>query len=113
MFSSSNVATVIARDCEVKGNINTKGTIRIDGKVEGNVTTDAGVIIGENAVIKGDVECKFAVIAGKVTGDVIAAAKLELMHTGKLYGDIKTPKIVMAEGVIFEGSCEMESAAQK
>lgn len=113
MFSSSNVATIVAKDCEVKGHISAKGTIRIDGRVEGNVTTDAGVIVGEYAVIKGDVESKFAVIAGKVTGDVTAAVKLELLQTGKLYGDIKTPKISMAEGVVFEGNCEMGAAAQK
>jgi cytoskeletal protein CcmA (bactofilin family) len=105
---TGSIATLLGKDTEIKGHVSGKGTIRVDGRVEGNVVSTDGVIIGEFAVIKGNVEGKHVVIGGKVTGDVRASVKLELLHTGRLYGDIKTPKIAMAEGVVFEGVVDMQ-----
>lgn len=115
MFSKSvsGVETLLGRDCEIRGNISSKGTVRIDGKIEGNVTTAEGVVVGEAAIVKGNIQGKHVVIGGKVTGDVTAFTKLEILHTGKLYGDIRAPKLMIAEGVIFEGSCEMEKVLQE
>jgi cytoskeletal protein CcmA (bactofilin family) len=112
MFSSG-IETIIGKSCEVKGGITAKGGIRIDGKVEGNVISEDGVIVGENALVRGDIHGTHIVLAGKVTGDVTAKIKLEILHTGKLYGDIISPKLAMAEGVIFEGTCEMEHNIQE
>ncbi len=103
-----SIETLIGKNCEIRGNIFSKGTIRIDGHIEGNVSCGGGVIIGDSAVIKGDIEAESVVISGHITGDVIARNKLEILPSGRLYGDIKTPKLMIAEGVIFEGNCEME-----
>ncbi|MEI7542458.1 MAG: polymer-forming cytoskeletal protein [bacterium] len=105
---SKGIETIIGKSCEVKGGLNAKGGIRVDGHVKGNVISEDTVIIGQHAVVKGDLSGTHVVIAGIVTGNVIAKTKLEILHTGKLYGEIKSPKIVMDEGVVFEGSCEME-----
>jgi len=104
---TGNIGSIISRDCEVKGHVTAKSSIRVDGKVEGNVISGDGVFIGEHAVVKGDVSGKHVVIGGKVTGDVTASAKLEILNTGKLHGDISSPKLMMAEGVSFEGSVVM------
>ncbi|MFP4467159.1 MAG: polymer-forming cytoskeletal protein [Candidatus Goldiibacteriota bacterium] len=113
MFGKAGGITLIAPGCEVKGHLISKGGIRIDGKVEGNITCTGTVTIGEQALVKGDVEAKNILIGGKVTGDVIAKQKLEILNTGKMHGDIRTPKLIVAEGVIFEGTCEMEKAIQE
>ena len=110
---STGIETVIGKSCEVKGGLSAKGGIRVDGKVEGSVISEDSVIIGEHAVVKGDIVGTHVVIAGKVSGDVTAKTKLEILHTGKLYGDIKSPKLAMAEGVVFEGACEMEKEVQE
>ena len=110
---SSGLETVIGKNCEVKGGLTAKGGIRVDGKVEGSVISEDTVIVGEHAVVKGDIVGTHVVIAGKVNGDVTAKTKLEILHTGKLYGDIKSPKLAMAEGVVFEGTCEMEKNFQE
>lgn len=110
---SAGLETIIGKSCEVKGGIIARGGVRVDGKVEGGVITEDSVIIGENAVVKGDIHGTNVVIAGRVNGDVVATIKLEILHTGKLYGDITTPKIAMAEGVVFEGTCEMEKNFQE
>lgn len=113
MFSKGNsLDTLIGKSCEIKGDIISKGTIRIDGKVEGIIKTTETIIIGENASIKGDIEGKHIIIGGKVVGDVFATNKLELLATGELHGDIRTPRLFIAEGVIFEGTCEMEKILQ-
>lgn len=111
--SNAAVETLIGRSCEIKGDITAKNTIRVDGRVEGHLKSSETVIIAENASVKGDIEAKFVVIGGKVTGDVIATARLEILNTGELYGDIRTPKLMIAEGVVFEGTCEMEKAVQE
>jgi cytoskeletal protein CcmA (bactofilin family) len=111
--SNAAVETLIGKSCEIKGDITSKNTIRVDGKVEGHIKSSETVVVAENASVKGDIEAKYIVIGGRVTGDVIAAAKLEILNTGELYGDIRTPKLVIAEGVVFEGTCEMEKAVQE
>jgi len=110
---AGSVETLVGRNCDLKGNVHSKGTIRVDGKVEGNVTSEDGVIVGEHAIVKGDIEGRHIIIGGKVTGDVFASSKLEILHTGSLYGDIRTPILVINEGVVFEGTCEMERAMQE
>jgi len=105
--------TLIGKDCETKGDVYSKGNIRIDGKIEGNVESEENVVMGENASIKGNVYGKHVTIGGKIIGDVCAKIKLEILNTGKIYGDIKTPKLIVAEGVIFEGNCEMEKIIEE
>jgi len=113
MFSKGDsLDTLIGKACEVKGDIISKETIRVDGKVEGQIKAAETVIIGENAFVKGDIEAKHIIIGGKVTGDVLATNKLEILATGELHGDIRTPRLFIAEGVIFEGTCEMEKILQ-
>lgn len=107
------IETLIGKSCEVKGDITGKGTIRIDGKVEGHVTSGETVIVGETASVKGDIEAKQVIIGGRVTGDIAASVKLEILASAELYGDIRTPKLMIAEGVIFDGTCEMEKAMQE
>jgi cytoskeletal protein CcmA (bactofilin family) len=105
---SSGFETIIGKSCEIKGGLTSMGGIRVDGKVEGNVISEDSVTVGENAVIKGNIQGTSVIIGGKVSGDVAAKIKLEITPTGKIYGDIKTPKIAMAEGVVFQGTCDME-----
>ncbi|MBN1595696.1 polymer-forming cytoskeletal protein [candidate division FCPU426 bacterium] len=101
------VDTILGAGSDFKGQINAKGSIRIDGRIEGNVSSEEGVIIGEKGVIKGNITAKAVVVSGKVTGNVHAAKRLEIMPTGQLQGDIHTPRLAIAEGVIFKGNCDM------
>lgn len=102
-----SVDTILGAGSDFKGQINAKGTIRIDGKVEGNVSCEEGIIIGEKGTVKGNVSAKTVLISGKVTGNVNAAKRLEIMPAGQLQGDIRTPRLAIAEGVIFKGNCDM------
>lgn len=99
--------TLLAKGVEFKGFINFDGTIRIDGRVEGEIHTTGQLIVGENAVIKGIVSAGSVVNSGKVNATVTAREKIQLSRTGILIGDIRTPSIAIEDGAHFHGMCDM------
>jgi len=103
------VDSVIGPGLNVKGEIHSRGTLRVDGNVEGKISADASVVIGEKGVVKADIAAGHVIIGGTVHGKVTGREKVEILSTGRLYGDVSTKaaKFVVSEGVIFEGSCTM------
>ncbi len=92
----------IGFNSELKGDITVPGTLRIDGKLLGNATA-GWIIIGEQALIKGDLFATGIVVGGRVEGNLKAEDVVELKPSGHLYGDIHSKKLVIAEGGIFMG----------
>ncbi len=82
-------------------------SLRINGKYQGKVEAKGLLVIGPNAKIKGDVTCDEVIVGGEIRGNIYARKRLELLDSAKLYGDIKTAKLKIADGVVFEGKCEM------
>jgi cytoskeletal protein CcmA (bactofilin family) len=105
--NAKGVDTILGAGSEIKGQINAKGTVRIDGKIEGNVSSEESLIIGEKGVVKGNLTAKTVLISGKVSGNVFASKRIEIMPTGQLQGDIHSPRVAIADGVIFKGNCDM------
>ncbi len=101
------IETILGVGSDFKGQITCKGTIRIDGKIEGNVASEEGVIVGDKGLVKGNISAKNVLLSGKVTGNVSSSKRLEITPSGQLQGDIKTQRLVIAEGVIFKGNCDM------
>ena len=97
---------LIGANCSFEGQIDTKGTIRIDGIVKGNVKAD-WINLGENARIHGDLSAKGAIVGGAITGNILAKDNLEIKQTGKVNGDIKSTKLSIIEGGIFEGNSSL------
>ena len=104
----SKVDTVIGQGAEFKGNLTIKGSVYIYGRVEGNIKADERVTMGVNGLVKGHVMARNVEIAGKVQGNVQATYRVELMPTCSITGDVKTPRLVISDGAVFEGSYEME-----
>lgn len=102
-----HIETIIGKETQFKGSVNAAGTIRIDGKFEGEVSTAGDAIIGEAGNLKATIKARNATIAGIVNGNMDIAEKLELLPTGKLYGDIKVGVLIIGEGATFKGACEM------
>lgn len=99
--------SILGPGCKVKGTIETKGTIRIDGDFDGEVNCPETLIIGKSGVVKADVKVKNAVIGGKLVGNINATNKIELQTGSHVEGDITTARLVIDEGVFFEGACKM------
>lgn len=106
-----NLNSILGPGCKVKGNIDIKGTLRIDGDFEGEVNCPETLIIGKSGVVKADIRVKNAVIGGKLLGNIQASNKIELQTGSHVEGDIATARLVIDEGVFFEGACKMGSQA--
>ena len=94
---------------EFKGVINYKGTIRVDGQLEGEIHTTGVLVVGQRAVLKAKVEAGTILCQGRIVGDIVATEKIQLLSPAVLSGSVKTPSLSMEEGVLFNGTCGMVS----
>ena len=100
--------SIIGKGCKINGTvIVSEGTIRIDGEFEGNITCPDTLVIGKDGHVKAEIKVKSAVVGGTVVGNIDAKEKIELQAGSRLEGDIKTSRLVIDEGVFFEGNCKM------
>ena len=109
MADEGKMNSIIGKGCKVTGTIDVQdGTLRIDGDFEGNVNCPGGtVVIGKGGTVKADIKVSSAIVGGTVHGNIDAREKIELQAGSRLEGDIKTRRLVIDEGVFFEGSCRM------
>ena len=98
---------IIGEGSSLKGNLNTSGNIRLEGKVTGDISSASKVVCGETSIVDGNLIAENAEIAGKVTGKVIVSDVLILKSTAKIQGDISTNNLVIESGASFNGSCSM------
>jgi cytoskeletal protein CcmA (bactofilin family) len=114
MFTKNKekLESLIGANSRFKGDIDTKGTLRVDGNMEGNVNAD-WVILGEKAHIKGDITARGIIIGGKVEGNLRAKEIVEIKSKAHVYGDISASKLTIAEGGIFEGRSSMTKGESK
>jgi cytoskeletal protein CcmA (bactofilin family) len=97
----------LGKDTEFEGKFSFTGAVRIDGKFTGEISSSGTLIVGETATIASQVHVADMIISGEVNGDIVAENKIEINVPGKLFGNIQTPKLIIEEGVIFEGNCKM------
>ncbi len=87
--------------------------LRVDGHLIGTVTSDAGtLIIGTNGQVDANILVAAAMINGTVNGDIVATEKLQLGRTARVMGNIHSPRLIVEEGAILEGSCSMLKARE-
>lgn len=112
MSEFGGIESVIGRSLTVKGDIQSTGALRIDGVVEGSISSKGTVVIANDGVVKANIKADHIVIGGTIHGDVTAREKVEILPTGKLHGNVSTIAygLVVNEGAIFEGACKMEKA---
>ena len=108
-----DVSAFVGEGVEFKGVINYKGTIRVDGQLEGEIHTTGVLVVGQRAVLKAKVEAGTILCQGRIVGDVVATEKIQLMSPAVLSGSLKTPSLSMEEGVLFNGTCGMVSIETK
>jgi cytoskeletal protein CcmA (bactofilin family) len=105
----NNVDTIIGVNVSIKGNLFNKGSIQVNGIVEGEVKSEENVIVGENAHIKGPVIAKKVEVSGEIKGTVEALEKLEINPTGRIIGDINVRSLIIKEGAVFVGKSIMSA----
>lgn len=103
---SENI-TLLGKGVDFKGIVSFNGTVRVDGRVEGEIHTTGTLIVGEHAVIEGIVSVGILMNSGKINGTITAIEKIHILNPGVLVGDIRTPVIAIEEGSRFHGRCDM------
>ncbi len=110
---SRELNTIIGKGSVVNGKVSIQNSIRIEGKVIGEVFSSGTVTVGAKGEIEGNVEGINAIIGGKVKGCVTAAEKIVLEANSILIGDLKAVKLTIDEGAMFEGKCSMPDEDNK
>jgi cytoskeletal protein CcmA (bactofilin family) len=99
--------TLIAIGATLTGEISGDTDILIEGTVEGKVHPSQDVTVGENGLVRGEIEARRVQVAGKVVGNVHGKESVELLASGSLEGDVSAPSLVIGDGAFFKGRVEM------
>ena len=103
----------LVQNTSIKGDITTENDIRIDGKIEGNITSKGKLVLGETGEITGDIKSKSADISGKIKGKIFIEDIIILSETAVIEGEITTSKITIEPGAIFNGVCKMSAGGHQ
>jgi cytoskeletal protein CcmA (bactofilin family) len=104
---NANSKNVLNSDVELTGSLKFAGELTFDGKLDGDISSEGVLNLGDNAVIRGNLNVNSVVVRGKVNGNVAAREKIEIKAKAELFGDIRAPKLVIEEGVTFVGKSEV------
>jgi len=95
----------------VTGDLAAEGVIRVEGRVNGNISAGVQVLLSEGGLVEGDIKTKEAVIGGEVRGTVTAEERIEVQSTASVHGDLVAPKLLIQEGGRLNGAIRMETVA--
>jgi cytoskeletal protein CcmA (bactofilin family) len=109
--SAQPVTTLLGKGSEFEGKLSFEGTVRVDGKMTGEIFTEDVLIVGEGAEVNAEVTVGAIVIQGIVRGNITAKRSVEIHSPGKVKGNINTPSLLIEKGVFFDGHCQMDSGA--
>ena len=102
--------TIIGKGTGIQGDVKVQNSLRIDGRVTGNVESTDTVIIGKDGVVEGKVIAKHVLLAGKIKGNINAKGRVFLELTASIDGDIVASHLVIDEGAQFNGNCNMSQS---
>ena len=100
---------VIASKTVIKGELTGDEDVVVEGNVEGQIRITRDLRVGANGVVKATVEAQSIIVSGELIGDCQASVRVEIQATGRLTGNIRAPKIVIAEGAMFRGNSDMSA----
>jgi cytoskeletal protein CcmA (bactofilin family) len=106
------LSAFIDQGSEFEGKLTFRDTVRIDGSFRGEISSENTLVVGETGEIFATVRSRTVVIAGTVTGDVVAKDRLVLQKTARLEGDVETASLQMEDGAVLNGRITMKKAAQ-
>ena len=109
----ADIRAFLGKGVSLKGTLTFEGTVRVDGRLEGEVVTKDALIVGQDAEIKGEIRVGTLVSSGRIEGNVVATVKVNLLSPAVLQGTLETPVLTMEEGVKFDGQCTMTQREKK
>ena len=111
--NGERIATTLGRETNFRGTMHFQESLKIVGRFEGEIVSPGFLYVEQGAVIKANIRVSSIVVGGTVRGNIEASDKLEMLSTGQVVGNIKTSKLKIADGVVFEGKCEMIKSPER
>ena len=108
MAKSGDLNTIVGKGSSLEGTLKVENSIRVDGRIKGHVTTTESLVIGKEGEIEGEVIAKNAIIGGRVRGKISATGKVVLEGKALFQGEMKTARLVIDDGAVFDGRCSMQ-----
>ena len=104
---TTDLSAFIDEASEIEGKYSFTGTVMLNGKFKGEISSNDTLIIGEKGVVNASIHAGTILISGEVVGNVLGTERIELRGTARVYGDVEAPVVVVEEGVVFHGQCRM------
>lgn len=108
-----SIDSLIGENIKIVGKIEGKGSLRIDGIVEGDIDYDGSIVIGIGGKVIGNIKTGELSLGGTVNGNIVSNSKVVILDTGTLIGDLEVPTVVIHENARFEGNCKMLGITDK
>ena len=109
----SSIKAYLGVDAIFKGTLSFEGTVRIDGKFEGQVHTDDTLIIGETGNVTAEIEAGTVICKGRMQGTILASKRVEMHSASKIIGNVQTPALNIDLGAVLDGNCDMTGKGGK
>jgi cytoskeletal protein CcmA (bactofilin family) len=105
---------LLSEGTEIEGEVRFAEELRVDGRIDGKIVSESGrLLVGETGHIEAEIRVGGASISGTVSGTLLATKRVEIHSTGKFYGNIHCPALIIEEGAVFEGNCAMASSSER
>ena len=98
---------ILTSDVEIKGNLKFTGELTFEGKLEGEIQSEGVLNLGDSAIVNGNINVQSVVVRGKINGNITAKDKIEIKAKAEMFGDVRSAKLVVEEGVTFVGKTEV------
>jgi cytoskeletal protein CcmA (bactofilin family) len=99
----------VDRGSHLKGELQFENSFRVEGKVEGTVSSHGNLIVGEGGEVEGEIRAGEVFVAGTVHGTIYAERKVQIAPGGRVTADLFTPALVVENGAVFDGKCTMKN----
>ncbi len=106
--AQGEINTLLGRGSSFDGKLTFEGTVRVDGKLSGEIFSNDVLVIGEGAEVNAEIDVGVVIVEGSVTGNIRAKRAVELHAPARVRGNLETPTLFIDKGVMFEGQCRME-----
>jgi cytoskeletal protein CcmA (bactofilin family) len=106
-FAGDDNITLLAKGVVLTGEIRVEGTVRIDGRLDGEIQTKGQVIIGEDGLVQGTIMAGTVISSGRIKAKVTATEQVQLLKTATLIGEVHTPVLIVEEGAKMQGVTDM------
>ncbi|MEN9530713.1 MAG: hypothetical protein RI932_2586 [Pseudomonadota bacterium] len=102
-YNDREIRAFLEEGCEFDGKLNFSGVVRLNGRFNGDIDSEDTLIVGETAVIEGNIRVGFAIVGGRVVGDIATKHCTEILATGTIEGSVTSPSLISHEGAQIHG----------